>query len=268
VKRLRAAGLAAVALLAGCASPGGVVVPPAHDAARSPAPRVDPDGILLLYAHGSRQEYLRDRCFPNSVTTPRWLRRFAGSEIAGLPVSVHAVCTPSRTGEFDHRDRSGEPKVVKRTRDLEAEIRRFVAQGFAPGRIVLLGHSAGGWAALLAAHDGEPPVAGVIAFAPAFAGPLRIRSPGWQWLRDVQARWLADSEQLPALVYAYRGDRFETPEALAFLKPIPGLLMITLDPAECGDIEAHRAAFNACVMDGREQDRIAGFIERRVQAGR
>lgn len=263
-----AAALAALALLVGCASPGGIVVPPKHDFARAPAPRLDPDGILLLYAHGSRQEYLPDRCFPNSVTTPRWLRGFAGRTVAGLPVSVYAVCTPSRTGEFDHAERSGEPKIVKRARDLEASVERFVEAGFAPGRILLLGHSAGGWASLLAARDGDPPMAGVIAFAPAFAGPLRTRSAGWQWLRDAQADRLADSERLPALVFTYRGDRFELPRALDFLREIPDLHMVVLDPADCGKVEPHRGVFSACVMDGRQRQRMLDFIEQRVAANR
>lgn len=267
MKRELAAALAALALLAGCASPGAVVIPPGHHPARATAAQLDPDGILLLYVHGSRQEYLRDRCFPNSVTTPRWLRHFAGARIGGLPVSVYADCTPNRTGDFDHRERTGEPKVVKRMRDLEVSVARFVEHGFAPRRIFLLGHSAGGWAALLAAADGDPPVAGVIAFAPAFAGPLRTRSAGWQWLRDEQAAQLANSERLPALVFAYRGDAFETPAALAFLRPIPELGMITLDPAACGDIEPHRSVFNSCVMDARRQRHMIEFIERRLAAG-
>jgi len=262
----RAGPLAVLAFLAGCASPGGIVVPPGHDHARAPAPRLEPEGILLLYAHGSRQEYLRDRCFPSSVTTPRWLRRFVGRSVAGQPVSVYAVCTPSRTGEFAHAERSGEPKVVKRSRDLEATVARFVEAGFAPGRIFLLGHSAGGWASLLAIHDGEPPVAGVIAFAPAFAGPLRNRSAGWQWLRDAQAERLADAGRLPALVYAYRGDRFEAPGALEFLGEVPGVRLIELDTAGCGDIDPHRGVFSACVMNDRERRRILRFIEQRLAA--
>jgi len=258
--------LAALALLAGCASPGGVVVPPGHDHARAPAPHLEPEGILLLYAHGSRQEYLRDRCFPNSLTTPRWLRRFAGRRVAGQPVSVYAVCTPSRTGEFAHAERTGEPKVVKRAHDLETVVARFVDAGFAPGRIFLLGHSAGGWASLLAIHDGQPPVAGAIAFAPAFAGPLRTRSAGWQWLRDTQAERLAGGEHLPALVFAYRGDRFEAPAALEFLRNVPGVRMIELDTAGCGNIDPHRGVFSACVMDDRERRRILRFIEQRLAA--
>lgn len=242
------------------------MVPPGFEPARAPAPRVDPDGILLLYAHGSRQEFQRDRCFPNSVTTPRWLRRFAGTRIAGLPVSVYARCTPNRTGEFRHRERAGEPKLAKRARDLEATVSGFVEQGFAPARIFLLGHSAGGWAALRAAHDGDPPIAGVIAFAPAFAGPRHSRSTGWQWLREREADRLAASERLPALVFSYRGDPFETPATLAFLGDIPGLELVELDPARCKGIDPHRAAFSTCVMDPRQRRRVLDFIERRLRA--
>lgn len=259
-----ASTLAALALIAGCASPGGIVTPPDSEQARRPPSPLHTDGILLLYAHGSRQEFRRDRCFPNSFTTPRWLRRFADMKINGLPVSVYATCTASRTGDYQHHNRIGTPKVELRARDLEAEVARFIERGFDPGRIFLLGHSAGGWASLWALRDGDPPIAGVIAFAPAFAGPLRTRSSGWQWLRDRHARTLAASERLPALIFAYRGDAFETPAALSFLRSIGDLEMITLDPASCPGVTPHRGLFSSCVMNARQRERILGFIRRRL----
>ncbi|MDX1609645.1 MAG: alpha/beta hydrolase [Halofilum sp. (in: g-proteobacteria)] len=260
--------LVLLALLGGCASPGAVLAPPDYQPARRPPPRLDPDGILLLYAHGSRQEFRRDRCIPGSVTTPRWLRGFVGMRIGGLPVSVYALCTPSRVGDYRHTERSGRPKVEQRAADLEAAVARFRGLGFAPGRVFLLGHSAGGWAALWAARDGDPPVAGVIAFAPAFAGPASGRSPGWQSLRERHARELQRSAFLPALVFAYRGDAFEDPAALSFLQAVPGVELVTLDPRPCGDTSPHRAVFSPCVMDVTVRARIRGFVERRLSTTR
>lgn len=255
-----------VAVLAACTSPGSMVAPPGYLPARQSPPRLDPGGILLLYSHGSRQEFLRDPCYPGSVTTPRWLRDFADTRIAGLPVSVYALCTPTRVGDYHHEARSGRPKVEQRARDLERAVQDFARRGFAPGRIFLLGHSAGGWASLWAARDGVPAVAGVIAFAPAFAGPRSSRPDGWQWLRDHHAEVLQRSAYLPALVFAYRGDPFEDPATLAFLRAIPGVELVVLAVAGCDDRDPHRAVFSRCVMDARARTRMRAFIEHRLSA--
>lgn len=270
---MRCAGRGACAalllsLVAGCASPGSVVVAPDHVPARQMPPRLDADGILLLYSHGSREEFLRDRCFPGSVTTPRWLRAFADERIADLPVSIYAFCTPTRVGDYRHEARTGRPKVEQRAEELEQAVREFVHQGFAPRRIFLLGHSAGGWASLWAVRDGEPRVAGVIAFAPAFAGPRRGRPAGWQWLRARHVDALQRSTPLAALVFTYRGDPFEDAATLSFLRTIPGTELVVLDSADCPDRRPHRAAFSSCVMDAGVRARMRAFIERRLAGAR
>lgn len=238
---------------------------PAGLAAEPPA-AVASDVALLIYSHGSRQEFLADRCDPRGATTPAVVRDLAGVRIDGMRLAVYADCTPTRRGNFVATERRGTPKVEQRAADLERLVARFRATGLPPQRIVLMGHSAGAWASLWAVRDGHPPVAGVVAVAPAFAGPARTRSAGWQWLRAVHERELAASPHIPALVFAFRDDAFETPQTLSFLQRIPGVEMVPVPPAGtarpgCVGATGHRAIFTPCF----EQDqlvRIRAYLER------
>ena len=259
-----AAGAVAAALLTACSSPGAMLRPaPAGLAPRPPA-AVASDVALVIYSHGSREEFLADRCAPRGDTTPSVVRDLVGARIAGFRLAVYADCTPTRRGDFVAAQHAGAPKVEERAADLERLIERFWAAGLPPQRIVLMGHSAGAWASLWTARDADPPVAGVIAVAPAFAGPARTRSAGWRWLREVHERELAASRRLPALVFAFRDDAFETPQTLSFLERIPGVDLVAVppagaDPPACAGATAHRAIFTPC-FEREQQARIRAFL--------
>ena len=250
-----AVALAALAVgglaLAACSTPGRMLAPaPAALAPRAPA-AVASDTALVIYSHGSRAEFARDRCAPRRTTMPPAIAALAGERLGGYRVAVYADCTPSTVGDYHHVTRTGTPKVDRRAGDLRALLARLEDLGLPPARIILAGHSAGAWASLRAVEDGRPPVAGVIALAPAFAGPIRGRSHGWQWLRDTQARALAAGPGRPTLAFAFHGDAFEPPDHLAFLHDHATMELVAVgpageDPARCTGVPAHRAAFAPC----------------------
>lgn len=242
--------------------------------------------LIVIYNHGSRAEFRRDRCHPGAETTPPVLRDLAGTSIEGLEVAVFAFCTRSRLGDFDESSGEGEPKVIKRAREIAALARGFVRAGVPAQRIFLAGQSAGGWAALLAAAAtslaAETPseanlgsrdaaLGGVVAFAPAFAGPVEDRPETWQTLRDTQAAELAALPWLAGLVYAFEGDRYEPPADLHFLARIPGVTLLArpgdrLGGRPCGAHEAHLRAFADCFA-AAETARLRGFLAERVLLG-
>ena len=269
----RIAGAALIAAAIGACTPRGAMLQPAPAglaAAPATATAVPSNVVLVIYSAGSRQEYLPDRCEPRGATTPPVVRALAGSRVAGMRVAVYAACTQHRVGEFNDRTRAGTPKVDLRASDIEHIVQRFERLGIPPRHILLAGHSAGGWASLRAVRDGAPAVAGVIAFAPAFAGPIRTRSAGWQWIRDVEAGQLAHTRALPALVFAFADDAFEPPEDLAFLAGVPGVQVVQVpddarDGGPCEGVSAHRAVFGPCFADAWGP-RIRAFIGQRLAA--
>lgn len=258
------AGASGLALLAGCATPGAMLAPAPAGLAPAPPAAAASDVAVIVYSHGSRQEFRRDPCEPRGATTPPVMRALAGARAGGLRLAIYADCQPTRRGDFVASQRRGTPKVEQRAAELEALVHSWARMGIPPRRIVFAGHSAGAWASLWAARDGTPPVAAVVAFAPAFAGPANSRSAGWQWLRDTHVRALGQARHMPALVFAFAGDPFEDPEDLAFLSDIPGTTLERVAGGPCPGRDPHRTVFRECFAE-RYREQILSFLDRTLR---
>ena len=228
------------------------------------------DHVLLLFNHGSRAEPRADQCDPDGRTTPGVIKSLAGEEILGLTIAVYAYCTPSRKGSYRHQQAEGDPKVLNRTRDIEVIVADYQARGLAPERVFLAGQSAGAWASLLVARRGLVTINSVIGFAPAFAGRRGRRPPGWQQLRDDQIAYLHQAPRLDALIFAFVGDPYEPPEALSFLRNVPGIELRALpsdviDGVPCRRRTPHFTSFQDCFMSSQRQT-ILDYMAARLAA--
>ena len=73
----------------------------------------------------------------------------------GRWVVVYAFCSPTDVGAYDDEYLEGEPKVVKRAKDIEFLMREYFDAGMAPEQVFLAGQAAGAWASLLIARRGR-----------------------------------------------------------------------------------------------------------------
>lgn len=226
------------------------------------------DSLLVIFNHGSEAEFVADRCAPRGETTPEVVRDLAGARVAGHTVRVFAFCTPSRIGAFHHHSGEGEAKVIARARDIARLVAGFRAAGVPARQIFLFGQSAGAWASLLTAAERPAAIGGVVGFAPAFAGPREERAAGWWALRERLAARIAGARHLPALLFAFPGDRFEPPEDLAFLGGIAGVELrdLAAAPPACAASRPHRTAFTPCFA-AAERQTILNFLAARMAAG-
>jgi len=254
--------------LAGCASQSQFIpAPPPGTPERSIAYPEPDKKILLIYNHGSTQEYRRDQCRPNGSTTPGVVKELSGKKVLGLDVVVYGFCTPAKTGGYEQRSRAGEPKIMRRVENIEEAVRGFQNSGVPAEHIFLAGHSAGGWASLLVARRHNVRINAVIAFAPAFAGRKSGRSPGWQALHDSHVQFMAEAREMNALVYAFDSDAFNSPEDLAFLNGIPGIRLVRLgaqeiDGIKCDSPDGHQTVFRDCFARTQEKVILAYLAER------
>ncbi len=213
--------------------------------------------VVVIYNHGTRNAAGRENCFRNNVEPPPSLRRLEGERLR-----IFFLCSQATEG--------GGPQgiyVHRRAEEIRKTVERLVAAGVPASRIVLAGHSAGGWSSLMAQSTMDLGVAGVVAFAPAFAGPRAGEMLGLSWRTEARPRQIEQlkaGRRLDALVFAYPEDEFERPEDLQFLsQAFPD--SVELVGYRCpGARDPHLTHMNDC----REQEtaqRIQAYIERAVE---
>ena len=225
---------------------------------------------VVVFLHGSFIEKLDDTCDPNGeasgFSVPEVIRQLAGTEVAGLEVVVFAPCD----GRATHL---GDPlKIDQRVTAIEQTLEALGRAGIDPSRIVLVGHSAGGWAALL--HEKRHPgsVNSVIAFAPAFAGKKRWRPDIWQRRHDEQAAEIESADRIPALVFAFDNDAYNTPDDLGFLARVKGTTLLRMPEKAIAGVtceipffaSSHGQAYRKCFSD-TQANVLRGFLRQQLQ---
>ena len=228
------------------------------------------DKAVVVFLHGSVIEKLDDTCDPNGevpgFSVPEVIRQLAGAKVAGLEVVIFAPCT----GQATHL---GEPlKIDQRVTAIEQTLEELGRAGVDPSRIVLVGQSAGGWAALLHEKRNPGSVNSVIAFAPAFAGKKRGRPDIWQRRHEEQAAEIASAERMPALVFAFENDAYNTPDDLSFLSRIKGTTLLRMPDKHIAGVaceipffaSSHGQAYRKCFRD-TQAEVLLGFLGKHLQ---
>ena len=265
-----ALGFAASLLTAGCGDTESAYLDPAPEVSMfNPQALKKPAGmVLIIYNHDSLAEDAPDRCQPKGDTTPDVIRDLVGKRVGGKMIAVYAFCTPSKVGAFNDKYREGEPKVVKRTKDIEFLMRDFLKSGMPPQNIFLAGQGAGAWAPLLVARRGHVAFNSVIAFAPGFTGPKKGRSEGWTHVLREHERFITRTPEINGLVFAFQNDPYVTTRDLRFLRSVKGINMVGLpskaiNKVACSRGKPHLTAFDECFRKTQLRHIIA-FLSRRI----
>jgi pimeloyl-ACP methyl ester carboxylesterase len=273
-RSMRIVFAALLLICAALAQPAVAQVLPSHYGEGELPPLDNPDKtIILLFSHGSGQEFINDPCemqkYNAAYGVPAIVHDLYGQTIGNLKIIVDGYCTPTRRGYYDMNSYTGDPKVLLRSKDIQARAKSFAAAGVPVRQIFLVGHSAGGWASLMAKVRNPGIANAVIAFSPAFAGQHKTRKPGWQWLQDKYVDEIRKAPRLDALVFAIENDAFETPQTLKFLSVIPGVTEIVLsdnkiDGVACdSSTSSHALVRNPCFRQ-TQHDRLKAFIVQRL----
>jgi pimeloyl-ACP methyl ester carboxylesterase len=174
----------------------------------------DPESIsVIVYTHGNNSPRQRADCGKLSSQIPQSLRALQGDQIL-----IYFYCSTAVDSSLDQRTAGN--WIFRRAKELAAIVDELRAAGVPAQSIYLAGHSAGGWSALMAAREFGDQFNGVIAYAPAFAGPKSEEQRYPMWRREIrprQIKHMLQAEQIRALVFAYEDDPLETPQDLSFL---------------------------------------------------
>ncbi|MDF1749741.1 MAG: hypothetical protein P1V34_12800 [Alphaproteobacteria bacterium] len=228
---------------------------------------------LIVYVNGSTSESKPDLCNTSrpGINIPKTATDLVGRRIGGYEILLYAFCTPTKVGGFNQPDGDGVPKVIRRADELQALLAYIAETGFPPERTFVMGQSAGGWAGLLVARRGKTPFAGLVAFAPAFAGYTGYRKDVWQVERDRQAAFIAQAPRINALVFGFEQDRYEPPRVMQWLRNIPGVTYVALSGRsvfgmDCDNKVPHATVFKDCFRYFQHR-RILDYLEAQLPAG-
>lgn len=169
--------------------------------------------VIIIYNHGTTDPAEVEDCGKCSNRVPDSLKAVQGENLL-----IYYLC--SKKTEQSRVPRVGE-YIDKRVRELNEVIGKFLSMGVNRNHIFLAGHSAGGWASLMAMLEYRHKFNSAIVFAPAFAGTREERDkyPEWARAREEHIKKLTmEGKRVEALVFAYFGDQYEDPYSLQFLE--------------------------------------------------
>ncbi len=204
------------------------------DAPRYEMTLPDPENtILVIWNHGHDRRY-EEQSERDCGTVPEALTALAKARIQGMRVSIYQLCS-LEAADYDYIRKTGERKLDKRVTAIEDHIFRARRQGVPARRIFLAGQSCGAWASLLVARRGIAEFNGLIGFAPACHGYLKINNPSplKQAIlrnRETDVAYISAIPTIRALIYQFGNDPWAPFGSLDFLDTLDGLERITVNP--------------------------------------
>lgn len=181
---------------------------------------------IIVWLHGQETSVRAEKCSKEGNWPPKSILQLETEE--NTHVYYHCTKIKDRNGKGKNVPDDGihyaytwvlGSYTLDRRDELELLIDDFISQGVKPENIVISGHSAGGWTALLAAAAYPSKFGSLIAFAPAFAGSERQQEqwPHTKIMQAEQERMVATANNVDKLVFAYENDKWNSPAELQFI---------------------------------------------------
>jgi pimeloyl-ACP methyl ester carboxylesterase len=170
---------------------------------------ITPQTSVIVWMHGTTNSNFRENCTRKGNHVPPAIQSLSNES-----THIYYLCSNAS-------DR-GTPGsyIYKRVDELAATLSKLHQAGLKSTQIFVAGHSAGGWAALMAMKRLKSKFNAAIVFSPACCGPRaqEERYPELrQKIRPQQIKNMLAAAQIKALVFAYEDDAYNRPQELQFL---------------------------------------------------
>ena len=198
--------------------------------------------LIVVYNHGSQNDQTLDKCNKKWNKVPPIILNLHDKKINNLKIKILKFCSGVRGWSKNHQDKMDARYKNKKQKEFlniiktdgdkikfEAQ-KQFVKQklinqkidnlinlGF--NNIILVGHSAGGWASITLKSQFPKKIGAVIAINPAFSGKFSNRKnwPFWAIIREYGVSQIDIPNLKNTMVYVHDKDEWETSESLSFL---------------------------------------------------
>ena len=198
--------------------------------------------LIVVYNHGSQNDQTLDKCNKKWNKVPPIILNLHDKKINDLKIKILKFCSGVRGWSKNHQDKMDARYKNKKQKEflniiktdgdkikfetqkqfvkqklINQKIEDLINLGF--NNIILVGHSAGGWASITLKSQFPKKIGAVIAINPAFTGKFSNRKnwPFWAIIREYGVSQIDITNLKNTMVYVHDKDEWETSESLSFL---------------------------------------------------
>lgn len=207
--------------------------------------------ILLIYTHGSMGDQKLDKCLSKWNLVPPLIKNLHNKKINNHEVKIYRLCSGVRgwsqteqdkmweyhkkNGNLNLIDKSGKLLILKQKQNqklkiIKKTVDKFKKEGFK--KIILAGHSSGGWQSLKIQSSNENLIDGVIGLHPGAGGTIKNRKE-WPWWEDIRYYGFGDFTKINALIITHDKDHFNSPDDYALIKKSGETIFVNISKSNC-----------------------------------
>jgi hypothetical protein len=210
--------------------------------------------ILIIYNHGSQYDQVYDECTAPWNNVAKVIRNLHNKKINNFSIKIFRLCTGvkgwsqkeqnkmwkthEKSGKLaiELKDKNGitlisKQKQNKRRRAIKKKVEKFKKEGFE--KIVLVGHSSGGWQSIKIKAEFPNLIKGVIGLNPGAGGDVKNRKD-WPWWDDVRYYgFVKDLSELNAMIIIHDKDKFNSINDYTLFSNLKFVKILNLTQSKC-----------------------------------
>ena len=213
--------------------------------------------LIVVYNHGSQNDQTLDKCNKRWNKVPPIILNLHDKKINDLKIKILKFCSGVRGWSKNHQNKMDARYKNKKQKEflniiktdgdkikfetqkqfvkqklINQKIEDLINLGF--NKIILVGHSAGGWASITLKSQFPKKIGAVIAINPAFSGKFSNRKnwPFWAIIREYGVNQIDITNLKNIMVYVQDKDEWETSESLSFLN-IDNVIFKNISKSDC-----------------------------------
>jgi len=245
------------------------------------------NSIIVIYSHGAQGDQKIDKCLSSWAKVPPVIRDLHNMKIKSHVIKIYRLCSGVRGWTNKEQDRMwraheklgkldlnlmasdgtqlmDKQKGIQKLKVIKKKLDELIELGF--DKIILAGHSSGGWQSLKLKTLYPELITGVIGLNPGAGGTVQNRKD-WPWWTDVRYYGFGKYNNLNALIMTHDKDNFNSSKDYDVFKNIDSVKKINLTKSTCkGKITLggyHGVTLTNCYsIEETKSKNIKNYLER------
>ncbi len=211
------------------------------------------NSIIVIYSHGAQGDQKIDKCLSSWAKVPPVIRDLHNMKIKSHVIKIYRLCSGVRgwtnkeqermwrahekLGKLDFNLKASDgtqlmdkQKGIQKLKVIKKKLDELIELGF--DKIILAGHSSGGWQSLKLKTLYPELITGVIGLNPGAGGTVQNRKD-WPWWTDVRYYGFGKYDNLNALILTHDKDNFNSSKDYDVFKNINSVKKINLTKSTC-----------------------------------